>query len=589
MADQFTPAQERAIDHFTGPALVLAGPGSGKTLVITERVRRLIEKRKVDASQILVITFTKAAAVQMEQRFSRKMPQERPWFGTFHSFFYFILRTYSRKFPKTLVPSNVKQMLIKSACKTVLQDNSRGIAEAAEQLLGFYINVGMDLERLPLSDEIGPKDVETIYQMYSEALRQEGYFDFDELQIACLKLLKSNMEIRKQLVKAFPFILVDECQDMNPVQYEILKLLTGPAKSVFLVGDDDQSVYRFRGAQVSLTRCFLEDYRPVTEILLDQNFRSAKCIVQASLKVISDNQSRFEKAIRPKDQIELGVAVRAFPNQEAMQEKILACLLGQPDLNECALICRTNKELGAFTHRLRKAGVPYQIKENVRSVFEEDWYLDVEAYLKLGLGTGERKDILRIANKPNRFITREQIVNFTSLPAPLASQVKHLKGMRTSLAMKYIWIGIGYGRYLKNTLSRAEDQYEEILEQYEEISGEMEQYTEVRDWLEYAETDRQLQLRENKKAKPQSGVHLMTMHGSKGLEYDTVILPDVNEGRMPRGKNLSKEEIEEERRLLYVAMTRAKRTLEIYYISGEAGHLKRPSMFLHRLLEEKTP
>ncbi|MCD8069169.1 MAG: ATP-binding domain-containing protein, partial [Lachnospiraceae bacterium] len=311
--------------------------------------------------------------------------------------------------------------------------------------------------------------------------------------------------------------------------------------------------------------------------------------VQASLKVISDNQSRFEKAIRPKDQIELGVAVRAFSNQEAMQEKILACLREQPDLNECALICRTNKELGAFTHRLRKAGVPYQIKENVKSVFEEDWYLDVEAYLKLGLGTGERKDILRIANKPNRFITREQIMNFTSLPAPLASQVKHLKGMRTSLAMKYIWIGIGYGRYLKNTLSRAEDQDEEILEQYEDISGEMEQYTEVRDGLEYAETDRQLQLRENKKAKPQSGVYLMTMHGSKGLEYDTVILPDVNEGRMPRGKNLSKEEIEEERRLLYVAMTRAKHTLEIYYISGEAGHLKRPSMFLHRLLEEKRP
>ncbi|MCD7807628.1 MAG: ATP-binding domain-containing protein, partial [Lachnospiraceae bacterium] len=256
----------------------------------------------------------------------------------------------------------------------------------------------------------------------------------------------------------------------------------------------------------------------------------------------------------------------------------------------CALICRTNKELGAFTHRLRKAKIPYQIKEKVKSVFDEDWYLDVEAYLKLGLGKGERKDILRIANKPNRFITREQIVNFTALPAPLASQVKHLKGMRPALAMKYIWIGIGYGRYLKNTLADAEDQYEETMEQFEEISGEMEQYIEVKDWLDYVETERMLQLREskNKQTKPQSGVHLMTMHGSKGLEYDTVILPDVNEGRMPRGKNLSKAEIEEKRSLLYVAMTRAKHTLEIYYISGEAGHLKRPSMFLHNLLEEKT-
>ncbi|MCD8326297.1 MAG: ATP-binding domain-containing protein, partial [Lachnospiraceae bacterium] len=245
------------------------------------------------------------------------------------------------------------------------------------------------------------------------------------------------------------------------------------------------------------------------------------------------------------------------------------------------------KELGAFTHRLRKAGIPFQIRENEKRVFEEDWYLDVESYLKLGLGRGERKDVLRIANKPNRFITREQIVNFTILPVPLASQVKHLKGMRPALAMKYIWVGIGYGRYLKNTLAEEEDRYEEIQEQFEEISREMEQYLEVKDWLEYVETDRQLQIRDNKnqKTKPPGGVHLMTMHGSKGLEYDLVILPDVNEGRMPRGKNLSKEEVEEERRLLYVAMTRAKHTLEIYYISGEAGHLKRPSMFLHRLLE----
>ncbi len=590
MANQFTQAQERAIDHFKGPALVLAGPGSGKTLVITERVCRLIAAHQVPASQILVITFTKAAAVQMEERFSQKMPQEHPWFGTFHSFFYYILRTYSRTFPRTLIPENVKQSILRSACKTVLQDTSQGILDTADQLLGLYINLGMDLEKLPVSDEIRPKDVEAIYHIYADALKQEGYFDFDDLQISCLNLLRGNLEIRRRIVRSFPFILVDECQDMNPVQYEILKLLTGPEKSVFLVGDDDQSVYRFRGAEVGLMRQFLKDYSPVTEILLDQNFRSAKCIVEASMRVIADNKTRFEKVIRPKDGVTQGVAVRSFQHRLDMNERIFAFLREQPDLNECAVICRTNRELGEMARRLRRENISYQMREAAKSVFEEEWYLDMEAYLKLGLGLNDRKYILRIANKPNRFITREQIVSFSYLPAPLAMQVKHIKGMRPALAMKYIWIGIGYGKYLKNTLEREEGRYEEISEQYEEIAAEMERYPDLKDWLDYAESERHLQVKESrsKNNQPETGVHLMTMHGSKGLEYDTVILPDLNEGRMPRGSHLSDEEIEEERRLLYVAMTRAKKTLEIYYISGEEGHLKRPSMFLHRLAENKA-
>ncbi|MCD7752795.1 MAG: ATP-dependent helicase [Lachnospiraceae bacterium] len=590
MADHFTQAQERAIDHFKGPALVLAGPGSGKTLVITERVCRLIAAHQVPASQILVITFTKAAAVQMEERFSQKMPQEHPWFGTFHSFFYYILRTYSRTFPRTLIPANVKQSILRSACKTVLQDTSQGILDAADQLLGLYINLGLDLQKLPVSDEIGPKDVEAIYRIYADALKQEGYFDFDDLQISCLNLLRSNLEIRRRIVRVFPFILVDECQDMNPVQYEILKLLTGPEKSVLLVGDDDQSVYRFRGADVSLMRQFLRDYSPVTEILLDQNFRSAKCIVEASMKVIADNKTRFEKTIRPKDGVTQGVVIRSFQHRLDMNERISSFLREQPDLSKCAVICRTNRELGEMARRLRRENISYQMREAAKSVFEEDWYLDLEAYLKLGQDINDRKYILRVANKPNRFITREQIVNFPYPPATLVVQVKHLKGMRPALALKYIWIGIGYGRYLKNSLEREEGRYEEILEQYEEIAAEMEQYPDVKDWLDYVESERQLERKEsrNKTNQSETGVHLMTMHGSKGLEYETVILPDLNEGRMPRGSHLSDEEIEEERRLLYVAMTRAKKSLEIYYISGEEGHLKRPSMFLHRLAENKA-
>ncbi|MCD8379268.1 MAG: ATP-dependent helicase [Lachnospiraceae bacterium] len=308
------------------------------------------------------------------------------------------------------------------------------------------------------------------------------------------------------------------------------------------------------------------------------------------MKVIADNKSRFEKVIRPKDGVTQGVVIRSFQHKLDMNERIFAFLREQPDLNECAVICRTNRELGEMARRLRRENISYQMREAAKSIFEEDWYLDLEAYLKLGQGINDRKYILRIANKPNRFITREQIVNFSYPPASLAVQVKHLKGMRPALAMKYIWIGIGYGKYLKNALEREEGRYEEISEQYEEMTAEMERYPDVKEWFDYVESERQLQVKEsrNKNNQPKTGVHLMTMHGSKGLEYDTVILPDLNEGRMPRGSHLSDEEIEEERRLLYVAMTRAKKALEIYYICGEEGHRKRPSMFLHRLVEKRT-
>ena len=266
------------------------------------------------------------------------------------------------------------------------------------------------------------------------------------------------------------------------------------------------------------------------------------------------------------------------------------------ELSNCAIIYRTNQELRSMAYKLRQKGIPYQSKEDQKSIFDEDWYLDVEAYMRLGIGSKDRQYILRVANKPNRFIKREQLVNFAYLPEPLGQQVKHIGTMRPYLAIKYIWSGIGYGRWLERQLATDTDRWDEINERLEEITQELKGYANLEEWLQHVEEDRALQasmqrerIRKEKRGDSQEvsqGVNLLTMHASKGLEFDNVFLLDVNKGKVPKGSKLTAEEIEEERRLFYVAMTRAKKQLYICYVKGEREHTLQPSVFIEPLLKK---
>ena len=239
-----------------------------------------------------------------------------------------------------------------------------------------------------------------------------------------------------------------------------------------------------------------------------------------------------------------------------------------------------------MAYKLRQKGIPYISKEDQKSIFDDDWYLDIEAYIRLGLGSRERQYILRVANKPNRFIKREQLVNFSYLPAPLEQAVKHICTLRPYLAIKYIWSGIGYGRWLERELGMDTDRWDAINEQLEEITQEMKHFANLEEWLAHVEHDRILQksLQKPKSKEQTEGICLLTMHASKGLEFDKVYLLDVNKGKVPKGSKLSAEEIEEERRLFYVAMTRAKKHLNIFYVKGEKDHTLQPSVFLEPIL-----
>ncbi len=602
MPNQITAAQERAVKHHKGPCLVLAGPGSGKTFVITNRLVHMVKELSIPSEHILVITFTKAAAAEMEQRFHRLLPEAHPWFGTFHSCFYHILRNSYTSIPTRFISTEEKKHILRSICDDVLDKSIDIDIEDVERVLSLFMNNGLSMQNITEYADLKPAHLKQLYRSYHTALMDYGYMDFDDLMLCCYQLLKDNPEIRKRWQEQFRYILIDECQDMNVLQYEILKLLTGLDRNVFMVGDDDQSVYRFRGARVELMQRFLEEFKPVTQIQLDKNFRSTAGIVESSKKVIGANQNRFFKEIQAHDQETSGLQLHTFELKKEMYEFSFEIFQKeQPqELSRYAIIYRTNQELRNMAYRLRQKGIPYQSKEDQKSIFDEEWYLDVEAYMRLGLGYKDRQYVLRVANKPNRFISREQLVNFSHLPEPLGQQVKHIGTMRPYLAIKYIWSGIGYGRWLERQLGTDTDQWDDINEQLEEITHELKRYVSLEDWLRHTEEDRALQMRmqreriQKEKSRRESGddtlegvagVNLLTMHASKGLEFDTVFLMDVNKGKVPKGSKLSAEEIEEERRLFYVAMTRAKKNLHICYVKGAKDHTLQPSVFIEPLLQ----
>ncbi len=588
MPNQITKAQECAIKHHKGACLVLAGPGSGKTFVITNRLVHMVREYLIPSEHILVITFTKAAAMEMEQRFHQLLPDAHPWFGTFHSCFYYILKNSYTSIPNRFISTEEKHRILREICDEVLDKDFDMEFEEVERLLSLYMNNGLSMQNMPEYADLKATHLRQLYRSYHTALTEYGYMDFDDLMLCCYQLLKDNPEVRERWQKQFEYILIDECQDMNVLQYEILKLLTGPERNVFMVGDDDQSVYRFRGARVELMQRFIEEFKPVTQIQLDMNFRSTAGIVESSQKVIAQNKKRFVKQVHSFHKEKAGLHILNYELKRDMYEAVFEALQKAEitSLKDFAIIYRTNQELRGMAYKLRQRGIPYQSREDQKSIFDEDWYLDIEAYMRLGTGSKERQYILRVANKPNRFIKREQLVNFSYLPAPLEQQIKHIRTMRPYLAIKYIWSGIGYGRWLERQLGMDTDQWDAINEQLEEITQELKAYANLEDWLLHVEEDRALQKSLQKpKVKEQSeGVCLLTMHASKGLEFDTVYLLDVNKGKIPKGSKLSEEELEEERRLFYVAMTRAKKHLHICYVRGAKDHALQPSVFIEPIL-----
>lgn len=623
-----TLRQEEAIEHADGPAMVLAGPGSGKTFVTVHRIQRLLTSQGVNPAHILVITFTKAAALEMQERFFRLMEKENlpVRFGTFHAVFYHILKQSAQYRGYTIITETEKRKLIRDIIHhhkrfVYLQEEDieeiltavskykikaaerelseqKGGTEGAEKPGTAKDRRAEGIENTPEFLKMEQADFQFLYKEYEEWLTEISKFDFDDLMTICIRLLRENKEILSAWQAQFRYILVDEFQDISPIQYEIIRLLAAPENNLFVVGDDDQSIYGFRGASPDSMKRFLADYAQAKQILLDVNFRCHGDIVKAAAKVIGENESRIPKVILPAHEDGTGMQICRAESEDMLRKTVVEMLEKEHrdgKLAACAMICRTNLECGFWAQALREAGIPYSMRERPKNRFSHFVIRDICAYLALGQGDYARKHFLRVMNRPVRYMKRESLsetrVEREALigyyaAAPLVQErvkrlyrdIDSLAGKRVHLQIHYIRKVIGYETFLREKYgSEKAGELIRIGEEFEAFSRKFSSVQEMQIYMDqYAEAIKEPQ-------KNGEGLQLMTMHASKGLEFQTVIVPECNEGKIPSDKSKTQAEIEEERRMFYVAMTRAKHKLCLVYHDKKTGK-DAPSRFLNPLL-----
>lgn len=640
-------AQRKAVTHGEGPLLLLAGPGSGKTFTITNRILYLLGNG-VPPESILVITFTREAAISMQRRF-REMSGKMIYpvnFGTFHSFFYQILQKSNPIHTKKLLKDSEKKALLIPILKQYSnqqsgqsgQDTADSLREDAVQILSavsFYKNTMNSEEAVKKMPQKWQPCFEQVLEAYESSVRKSGAMDFDDMLYLCRRLFTENENLRREWQNRFSHILIDEFQDINPVQYEVIRLLAKKPCNIFAVGDDDQAIYGFRGAEPDCLRRFAEEFG-AEKLLLDMNYRSREEIVQASLAVIGENKNRFFKELHAAESgqklpsqtsadgwAENTVVCTAFMDREE-QYGYMTSVLRQAvqEKDSCAVLFRTNAFMQGFAARLKRAGIPYEIREKAASIYEHFIVKDVMAYLSLAHGSTKKEDLLRIVNKPSRYVSREAVaecgVDFTGLRAyykkadievsyrlsvenalnMLERQLQSIGKLPLHLGVNYILRATGYGQYLrecavgKSALTGSyavEDRWQAWQELLEWLKGDAAQYESLETWREaqenYTETLSEGAVR-NRMPKERADlrpVQLMTAHAAKGLEFDRVWIPDCNEKIFPYGRLQDEKTLEEERRLFYVAMTRAKKSLELLYLTGTRERPRLPSRFLNKI------
>lgn len=455
-----------------------------------------------------------------------------------------------------------------------------------------------ELKQVPEIQKMKQEDFLYLYGEYQSWLNEFYKFDFDDLMTSCLRLLRDDAETLAQWQSQFRYILVDEFQDISPVQYEIIRLLAAPENNLFVVGDDDQSIYGFRGASPDCMKRFLADFAQANQILLDVNFRCHRDIVQAAAKVIAENESRIPKEICPAHEDGTGLQLLREESEDMLRKTVMELLWEERragTLAQCAMICRTNLECGFWAQTLHEAGIPYMMREKPRNRFSHFVIQDICAYLALGQGDHARRHFLRVMNRPVRYmrrdslpetkVDREALTGYYADKPLIQERVKKffrdidcLAGKRVHLQIHYIRKVIGYESFLWEKYGS--EKAEELIRVGEEFETFSRKFSSVRDMKTYMEHYAEV-IKEPER--DGEGLQLMTMHASKGLEFQKVFLPACNEGKIPSDKSKTPAEIEEERRMFYVAMTRAKNTLCLVYHDGKTGK-DAPSRFLKPLL-----
>lgn len=605
-------AQTEAVAHNKGPCMVLAGPGSGKTLTIAKRIEYLIMKHKVRPEEILVITFTKYAAWEMKNR-TRTICGPSSYavtFGTFHGIYYGILKWAYRLNQSNLLSDEEKYRILREILPGIDWDQEPEADEEKDYLQELAIEIGNVKNNCMDIEEYEPVKYTTekfrkLYRTYEETKKKYRKIDFEDMLIQCRDLFMKRPDILKKWQEKFQYILVDEFQDVNQAQYDVVRMLAAPQDNLFVVGDDDQSVYGFRGAKPGIMMEFMKDYPKARQILLDVNYRSSGYIVKGALRVIGNNKIRFEKKIeafrKPDETVHVQEVKDPVQEAEYVLERIREYREKGVSYTEMAVLYRTNVDARAMSELMTEYQIPFVMKEHLNNIYEHFIALDMISYLRLSQGEYDRKYFLQIANRPNRYLTRESMktgnVSYESLRRyyrdkdwmvdridQLEWDMKMICDKTPYAAIQYIRKRMGYDEFLKEYAAYRKISSEDLFALLEEIWQNSKGYGTIKEWFEHIESYGKMLKEQNKKNGEKEGVNLMTMHAAKGLEFDTVFVIEANEGSCPYKKATADEEIEEERRLFYVAMTRAKRKLVISYVKEKNGKDLLPSRFVSELL-----
>ena len=602
----FNKEQKAAINHKDGPLIVVAGPGSGKTTVVVNRTAKLIEKG-VNPYNILVITFTKAAAKEMQMRYEALTQCETPGvtFGTIHSVALAILTTsFDYTYENVLTERdewNVLREIIKNN-KIYTED----INTLIKDLVSAISNIKSGMLKPPYDIECGCREeqLQLIFNEYCNYCKQNKKIDYDDMQIECLKLLKKNKDILDCWRDRYQYIQVDECQDVCHTQMELIELLANPRNNLCIVGDDDQSLYQFRGAKPEIMLAF-EKKANAKRITLDTNYRSGKKIVSAASEFIKSNSKRFDKdfkSVREKGSIE----IKPYRTPELQAIGVIGdikkLLNKGTSLDNIAIIYRTNKECPKIASVLMDADIPFVAKtEGVVNLFEHWIFKDIVRFHELGksINTAPFGEIKKALKRPTRYIPNEALQQSKSLDDLVEWGVMHRKpyiarnifrfkqDIKTMSRMKlqsfldYLINHMDYKKALLNFADYNRMNPQELIDILDEIVDTSKTFDSFDEWVEYAK-DYTFTLKKSID-ETKEGIYLMTMHGSKGLEFKHVFIINANEGFTPYSHKGEINDIEEERRMFYVAMTRAKDFLHISYTNRSRGKKMRESRFVTEL------
>ena len=612
--------QDEAIKHGNGPCMVLAPPGSGKTLIVTERTRYLIEESGVRPDQILVITFTRYAAREMKERFERLTAGKNypVTFGTFHSIFYGILKCAYGIGANNLMSEKESSVLLQEVLDQTNIESTPEVEDEEELVRELLREVGMVKNGLCHLKDFHSKyltqdEFAEVFRSYEHQKKELKKFDFDDMLVQCYALFRKKPEILQGWQKRFQYILIDEFQDINRVQYEVIQMLAAPRYNLFVVGDDDQSIYGFRGAKPELMLYMKQEFPSLRTISLTVNYRSTEFITGAAARVILHNDTRFYKRVQSFRGRGQNVHVQeVLDEQEEAQyvtEEIQKKLDQGIKPGEIAVLFRAAVQARMISEILSEHRIPFEMRDYVTNFYRHFIVKDMMAYLQLAAGKRDRSLFLTICNRPLRYLARNSMenrqVNFEDLRKFYCDKdwmldiidqfdvdVRMMKNMAPYAAIQYIRKKIGYDDFLKEYAEKHQISWKQLMDVMAELEERSKNFKSYDEWeIHIAKYTQELEEQQAKarkiKGERENKVQLMTIHSAKGLEFEDVFVIHANEGEIPHQKAEKKDEIEEERRLFYVALTRAKNNLCISYITQKNGNSIKPSRFVEELLGQR--